>query len=362
METFKIQIIHEELITKKELSTILYNEIGEEYNLSEDDIEDLFEILDTFLLPNNTFSTNFTFSIPDLELRDIEPKDIIFSYLNSLESDERVISIVKTFDSILYKTAEKYYNEIIKLEMKLRNVLTYILSYDDKSIEDQLFKNFGIDRSQKINYEDIRKKYENGLFYIYFNHYASFSVPKKIKADQIAELLQDLTIQTFEDFKNKISNRAIKEDRHTDFLLSIKNKLKPLEDMRNAIMHIRNLSNTIIANYEKAITGNNGDKGIHSIIEEFWNNERRVLNKETWLALSKNQIKKLITVEEEAGSKTFIFNSEYYDDEFENSYNSIEDFKDDLFSYLVDKIELRDFDTLNDEFQRKINELIYKLL
>ena len=174
--------------------------------------------------------------------------------------------------------------------------------------------------------------------------------------------MQDLTIQTFEDFKNKISNRAIKENRHIDFLLSIKNKLKPLEDMRNAIMHIRNLSNNVIANYEKAITDNNGDKGVHSIIEEFWNNERMVLNEETWLALAKNQIKKLITVKEEARSKTFIFNREYYDDEFENSYNSVESFKDDLFYYLIDKIELRDFDTSNDEFQRKINELIYELL
>ena len=282
METIKIQIIHEGLITKKELSSFLYDEIGEEYNLDEDDIEELFEILDTFLLPNNTFSTTFKFSIPDLELRDNEPKDIVFSYLDSLQSDGKIISVVKTFDSVLYKTAERYYKEIIELEMELRNVLTYILSYDEKNIEDQLFKNFGIDKSQNVNYYEIRNKYENGLFYIYFNHYASFSEPKKVKAGQIAELLQDPTIQNFKDFKNKISDRAIKENRHTDFLLSIKNKLKPLEDMRNAIMHIRNLSNNVIANYEKAIADNNGDKGVHSIIQEFWENERRVLNEKSW--------------------------------------------------------------------------------
>ena len=361
METIKIQIIHEGLITKKELSTFLYDEIGEEYNLSKEDIEDLFEILDTFLLPNNTFSTTFKFSIPDLELRDIELKDIVFSYLNSLQSDEKIISVVKTFDSILHKTAEKYYKEIIELEMELRNVLTYILSYDEKNIEDQLFKNFGINKSEKIDYDKVREKYENGLFYIYFNHYASFSEPKKIKADQIAELLQDPTIQNFEDFKNKISNRAIKENRHTDFLLSIKNKLKPLEDMRNAIMHIRNLSNNVIANYEKAITDNNGDKGVHSIIQEFWENERRELNEKSWLALAESQINKLIIIEENDDNRFYRMNDDYYDYEFIEGYEELNDFREDLISYLIDKIELTDFNPETDEFQTKINELIDRL-
>ena len=362
MEKIKIQIIHEGLITKKQLSNILYDEIGEKYNFSEDDIEDLFEHLDSFILPNNNFSTTFTLSLPDLELRDIEPKDIVISFLKSLQSDEKNISIVKTFDSILHKTAERYYKEVIEIEMELRNVLTYILSYDEKNIEDQLFKNFGINKSEKNQDKSMRDNFENGLFYIYFNHYANFSEPQKLKAEQIVELLQEPTIRNFDDFKSKISDRAIKEDRHTDFLLSIKTKLRPLEDMRNAIMHIRNLSKNVIDNYEIAMKDDNGDKGVRTLINNFWKNERTILNQKTWLALAEYQIKKLITIVDNNTKKFYKMNDDYYEYEFMEGYFNLEDFREELISYLDERIELNNFNSSTDDFQIKINDLINRLL
>ena len=362
MNILRIQLNHDAVITKQELASFLYNEIGEEYNLTEENVIDFFSIESCIFIPNQTFVSVFTISLPDLELRDIEPQDIVLSYLNTLNSSPNIISVVKTNDSILHGKAEQYYKEVIELEMDLRNILTYILTYDEKNIGEQLFKDFGINKSEKVDYDKIREKYENGLFYIYFNHYASFSQPEKIKADQIVDLLQNSSIQSFEDFKSKIENRAIKEDRHTQFLLSIKTKLKPIEDMRNAIMHIRNLSSNVILNYEKAVKNLGDEKGIKTLLKDFWTEEKKELNETTWLSIAEAQIDKLILISDDNGERFYKMNDYYYEYEFMEGYSALEEFKDDLISYLVDRVELLDFNPDSVEFELKINELIDKKL
>lgn len=67
-----------------------------------------------------------------------------------------------------------------------------------------------------------------------------------MKIEKIVEFLQAPNIDTFEKFKIQLQDRGIKEVRHLDFIASIKTKLDPVEKMRNAIMHIRNLSDNLI--------------------------------------------------------------------------------------------------------------------
>ncbi|PIB39203.1 hypothetical protein [Maribacter sp. 4G9] len=265
MYKVKVQIHHEEALPSQFIWRPLSDEIGEEYDLSEDDVKEFFSIQQQIVLPNKTFVTVFTVDFPELEVRDTDPREIFLSYLDSLYQEGRIISLLKVNDELLKKLAVKYYEEIIELEMDLRNVITYILNYDNKRINNELFKDFGIRPSEALNDEVIEKNHENGLFYILFNHYASFTEPQKIKADKIADLLQDVSIQSFDNFKQKLASRAISEERHLSFLYSINQKLGPVEKMRNAIMHVRNLSKNIINNYDKAVnTYQNGNAG-HSI-------------------------------------------------------------------------------------------------
>ena len=77
MSIIKIQINHIRNITKEDLASHLYNEIGEEYDISEDDIEDYFEIKYVLQLPNGSFVTVFTLDFPTLAVRDLELKDIL---------------------------------------------------------------------------------------------------------------------------------------------------------------------------------------------------------------------------------------------------------------------------------------------
>jgi hypothetical protein len=363
MSSIKVQINHSESITKKELTNILFEQIGEENNLTFENIYDLFEIVDLNILPNGTFNTIFVFEIPEIEFRDVEPSDIVFSFLSSLGNFNSVLSVVKINDTLLQERASKFYKGIIDIEMDFRNVLTYILNYDNKYITEELFKDFGINKSEKIDFDKIKDKYENGLFYIYFNHYSNFSEPQKIKAEKILDLLQNPNIVTFQSFKAQIATRAILEERHTSFLFSIKTKLKPLEDMRNAIMHIRNLSKDIVDNYEKvALDSKVGDeiieKGIKTIIKDFWKEENNVLKESTWFAIAKSQILKIVVQEgEENGLPIYKTNDDKFDYEFNGSYIGLYELKASLIPYLMEIVIVPNFDPTIDATEDLIDSV-----
>ncbi len=140
MGIVKIQISHTKNLNKEVLASHLYDEIGEEYDLSEDDVESYFEIENIYKLPNDSFISIFTIAFPELDLRDLEPKDIVKSYLDTLNHLDEVISLVKLQDDFLQEIANQFFNRLFAIEMELRNVLTYILTYDEKPIEKGVFK------------------------------------------------------------------------------------------------------------------------------------------------------------------------------------------------------------------------------
>jgi len=363
MSTIKVQINHTKNLNKKVLASHLYDEIGEEYGLDEYYFEDYIVVVNVYQIPNGSFISIFTLDFPEIELRDLEPKDVVKSYLDTLNHLEEVISLVKLQDDFLQEIAMQYFNKLFVIEMELRNVLTYILTYDEKAIEKGIFKEFGVQLAESYENQTVADNYENGLYYILFNHYASFGEPKKLNAEQISGILQDVSLSNFQDFKNRLQRRYISELRHTEFLFSIMQKLKPLEDMRNSVMHIRNLSDTKIANFEKAVNDIGTDRGIQSIIADFWKQESIELNELTWLALARTHIEKLISIEEIAdGGKFYRMNDDYYEYEFEESYFEIEEFRSELVNYLQDRIVLPNFISETEDFEIKINKLIDEIL
>lgn len=345
MNIIKIQINHTKNITKEDLAFHLYNEIGEEYDISEGDIEDYFNIDYVLQLPNDSFVTVFTLDFPTLAVRDIELKDILKSYLNTLDSIEEITSIVKLKDDLLKKVALEYYEKLFDIEMELRNILTYVLSYDDKPIDKDIFRNFGVkspalDKSQE---SEIRENYENPFFYVLFNHYASFNEPAPLETKDITAMLQDVSLSDFSQFKQKLERRKLDEERHKDFLASLNYRIKPLEDFRNCIMHARNISNKKIDNFDKAINDHNGDKGIFTIIDDFWLNENKILSEKTWLSLAKQEISK------------YSIDEILIDDQ-----NDLDD-REDIIDYIVDdidsKIDVSDFEP-SDENIDELRSLI----
>lgn len=344
METIKIQINHTSPITISVLSSLLYDEIGEEYNIELDTIKEYFDFKYVYALPNESFVTIVTFQIPKFELRDTELKDIVFSFLSSVKDLNNVISVIKLNDSILKQRAFKYYRQIVDIEMDLRNVLTYIITYDNKSISEQLLKDFGINKSEKIEHGILQDKYENGLFYIYFNHYTEFTTPEKLKANEMLGFLQDPSVDSFERFKSKLQQRGIQEERHLGFLASIKTKIKPLEKMRNTIMHIRNLSDTVEDNFIKATENTPmGDKGLKSIIHEFWEKEKDELSNVTIMELGSSSIDELFENSSFIGEILDV-SDDSTNDYISGEYTDVSDLHDDLLGYITDEVNILQYD------------------
>jgi len=346
MSIVKIQINHTKNLNKEVLASHLYDLIGEEYNLSEDDVEDYFEIENVYKLPNESFISIFIIDFPDLEHnRDFKPKDTVKSYLDTINGLEEVIGLVKLQDDFLQAIANDYFNRLFAIEMELRNVLTYILTYDNKPIESGTFKAFGINRkAEAFKEKEIKQRYENGLFYLLFNHYANFDEPQKLSPNDISDILQDISLSGFSHFKERLQRRHISEERHKDFLASIKDKLKPLEEIRNSVMHIRNLSNTKMSNFDKAMNDFGADKGVQSLITEFWTAENDELKEQTWLSLAEKEIEKYQLRNQE---ETWLIDIKISDAVIltndEEEYDDLDEVKSYIYEELKDIIEINDF-------------------
>jgi len=351
MQTIKIQIHHKEPLTVKKLATILYDEIGEEYDLMIEDIEDYFTFLSCTFLPNGTFISVVEFNLPELETREASVKGIVFSFLQSVALIDGIINITKMNDSILQEMALKYYEQIIELEMDMRDVLTYIITYSSKTINEEFFKTFGIIKSERLDNANIKENFENGLFYIYFNHYASFTKPQKLKAEKIAEFLQEPHISSFEKLKTKLQDRGLNEDRHIDFIASIKDKLNPVEKMRNAIMHIRNISDNTIRNFEMAIEDNGVNKGIKTLIEDFWNNENEILKQQTFMKLAEIEIRNIFTEINENKDSDYCSQSDIVNAMLDEEYQDLETFQNDILEYIDDEINILNYAITDENYQ-----------
>ncbi len=353
METIKIQINHKQPLTLKKLATILYDEIGEEYDLSLEEIEDYFTFLSSIILPNGTFITVLEFNIPELATREASLKSIVFSFLQSVENIEGILSITKVNDTILQETAFQFYKNIIDLEMDMRNTLTYIITYSNKTINDELFKSFAVNHSSKgISDTTIREQYENKLFYIDFSQYASFTQPEKVNAQKIAELLQEPNISSFEQLKTKLNDRGLKENRHIDFIASIKTKLKPLENMRNSIMHIRNISDNTIRNFDMAIEDNGTNKGIKTLITDFWDNENEILKQQTFIKLAKIEIKNIFKEIDDNKDSSYLSQNDIVNAMLDDDYQDLETFQNDILEYIDDEINILNYIIPDDDYQQ----------
>ncbi|MGK7878954.1 MAG: hypothetical protein AB4060_02495 [Crocosphaera sp.] len=368
MNIIKIQLNHTENLTLNELSSPFYAEIGEEYDLSKEDVQEFFTIESRLLLPNTTFVTIFLLNFPELELRDQTPEDIVKSYLNTLQQKDSVLSIVKTNDSVLFERAQQYYQEIIELEMEIRNVLTYIFNSDERDIDKQLLSDFDIKPQVSYNKNETHSLFENIFFHLLFSDYSKFTQPKKLNDQQIINILRNRSIQSFEDFRNQLLEDSIKGisiQRHQDFLLSLVERLANIEKMRNSIMHIRNLSNNVIRGYKRAVEtfeneGEIVEKGIRDSIRDFWSQEQTTLKQNTWVALAQSQIRKVVTttIESRNGEVVFCTNRDHYDFELEEEYADIDSLKADLLQYLFEYVEVRDFNPETPDFAESLSTMV----
>ncbi len=213
---------------------------------------------------NLTNFIEFSESIKDLENN---LKNFFEDFFSNLNNEINYNCLVKYTDSYTKKQYIKYFSDIYDLEMELRKVLTYIFNYEYQNPY-KLIKDYDIKliKENQKDSEYFNKNCENEFFQLCFSDYikiANKQLKNSFNTSDLMNYIQDS--QDFNEFKNKFF-LGIKNEKHLDFLSSIKTDLNTLEEMRNAIMHCRMYSFDV-SNYEKS------KEQLDEKIRNFWKQE-----------------------------------------------------------------------------------------
>ena len=208
--------------------------------------------------------------------------DFIETYNSKLKDDENIIVVFKFYDSALFDKLQRYYKDLFDLEMKLREIITFIFIdtykgnfYDllnevnvnpcypneRKVTENKRFRKKDLLKNLVKRKEYLDKFSENQFFYFLFSQYKRTTELKTLNQGDlffIAEISNN-----FNEFKNNILNRGITNQEYLSFLNSIKRELDNLENIRNCVAHNRIPSENEVYNYESSLSS------VENKIEEF---------------------------------------------------------------------------------------------
>ncbi|EKF86842.1 hypothetical protein [Methanobacterium formicicum] len=195
----------------------------------------------------------------DEDLNDDLIDEVISSFNDELKSNE-IEAIFKYYDNDLGNELKKYHSKIFEIEMKIREVISFILidTYGNDFYD--LFKEINIGKFQypkkrmvKVEYEQnvlksnesMRKDYlstffENESFYLNFGQYQKLLQTKTLQQGDLFKIAR--FSNTYEDFQKNIVDRGIKEDLYIEFLEDVKLLLDDIEPLRNCIAHNRTLT------------------------------------------------------------------------------------------------------------------------
>lgn len=192
--------------------------------------------------------------------------DFIEGLISRLKNERGFIRLVKYIDEIRTANYLNYYKEISDIEMKIREVFSYIFYNKYKANDVDSLEEYEVKYpAEKPSINEFNDRNENPFFYFTFTGYYQFDKPKEIPVKEIIPLIQ--TNEQYEQLRNYINLRGILEERHIDFLKKIREKLSSIENIRNCIAHNRAIPNRAVANYEKT------KPEVLKFIEDFWAEE-----------------------------------------------------------------------------------------
>ena len=230
-------------------------------NIEEWSIFDLVEIKYNYFSENNKHIAGFNIEIPEGNIA------IVSEFSQKLQDDDNIYLVLKYNDEVMQSEHQIYSKEIFDLEMKLREVISFIFLDTYKNDFYNLLKDIEL-RIQPLNgnnrsdEEYFKKHFENEFFFLLFSDYVRINNLKELKKSDLIEMI--VNSNKFDDLKQKIQNRGIVKEKYQDFLAGIKENLAPIENLRNCIAHNRSFTDKIINNYVKV------KKILEDKIDDFW--------------------------------------------------------------------------------------------
>ncbi len=187
--------------------------------------------------------------------------EIIKFFCESFDEDDKCEFLIKFSDQQLFESLQNYYKEIFDIEMKLREILSFIFisTYENDCYTFLEFQKQKVTPiyGKKVSEVDIpaflKSKYQNEFFYLTFNQYRQLKLPDIVKSETLINLLADS--KSFEDLKENINNLGAMKSEKNDylaFLNRISENLESIESVRNCVAHNREPTDDELDNYNMA--------------------------------------------------------------------------------------------------------------
>ena len=178
--------------------------------------------------------------------------ELIDDFSESLANctDEGIEHLLKLNDPQLQRTLRDYAEEIFEIEMKLREALSLI--FVDTYGQDfyTLLQDVDITQAERPSVKRMQQFYENEFFFLLFSHYPRINNRKRPSQDGIFEYIQQSG--NFEELKQRLTTNPITEERYVDFLASLRQRVDPIEKLRNCVAHNRSIPKRTLDNYNIA--------------------------------------------------------------------------------------------------------------
>ena len=180
--------------------------------------------------------------------------ELIYDFSQSVAdcTDEGIRHLLKLNDPQLQRILRDYGEEIFEIEMKLREALSLIFldTYGENFYA--LLKEVKVEPTGRETPEEsqMQAHCENQFFFLVFSDYININVRKQLNLNRIVEYMGQA--EDFEGLKQMITTNPITKERYVDFLESLKQRVDPIEKLRNCVAHNRSISRTIIDDYEMA--------------------------------------------------------------------------------------------------------------
>ncbi|MBU6339179.1 MAG: Abi family protein [Rickettsiales bacterium] len=198
----------------------------------------------------------------ELDLGEMEGFIANLNYNNLFSISDEIANI------FVYKKAEVLlFEEINSIEQKLREALVYIFVQQYPENVYDLLKEIEVKvvGDAPKNDKKFAELAENQFFYLLFTHYIKLSDLKPLGEKDLINYVQNS--DSYEDLKKNLLNRGITNPAHKNFLLSLKDVMQPIEDLRNCIAHNRSVNDDIFTNFMDA------KEKFNERLESFWSEE-----------------------------------------------------------------------------------------
>lgn len=243
-------------------STTISTEIEEQpKNIEEWSILNWIEIKYNHPLNGDKYISGFVLDLEEAF------KEVIQDFCKKLQDDENIDLVLRYSDEGIQAEHQKYAKEIFDLEMKLREVISFIFLDTYKKdfynlLNDICLKIQPLSGNNRPDEEYFKKHFENEFFFLLFSDYIRINNLKELKKSDLTEMI--INSNEYDDLKQKIQNRGIIKEKYKDFLARIKQNIEPVENLRNCIAHNRSFTDKVIIDYVKV------KRNLERAIDEFW--------------------------------------------------------------------------------------------